>query len=216
VKKYQDTSKQETISEFAAEMMSDEKDGEEFTREYLQAKFLSSIGRSLYYARRKAGLTQAQVAERMNTKQSVIARYEADENGSISFRRYVDFAIACGMMPRSLMIEPILEEIHTLRDEMINRARLQHLQEPLHVRYCGEVEAFTFDSLKVQFGSNSALPVMGLMGQPLTDRDGPLAVETANNLVKQLQQPFHGENVTTAISDLHASTLADNKRKLGA
>ena len=56
---FDNTANGETVSDFMGEMMLDEKDGEEFTREYLKARFVSSIGRSLYYARRQAGLTQA-------------------------------------------------------------------------------------------------------------------------------------------------------------
>jgi transcriptional regulator with XRE-family HTH domain len=129
MEQFEDASGVNTTSHFIAEMMMDEKDGEEFTLEYLKARFLSSIGRSLYYARRKAGLTQAEVAERMNTQQPAIARLEADRNGSISFRRYVDFAIACGMMPRSLVLAPILEPIGTLRDEVIAHVESQRAQE---------------------------------------------------------------------------------------
>src|SRR5450631_4005833 len=108
---FENTSKMETASDFMMEMMMDEKEGEEFTRDYLRARFLSSIGRSLYYARRQAGLTQAEVAERMKTTQSAVARFEADKKGSLSFHRYVDFAIACGMMPRSLVLHSILEPV---------------------------------------------------------------------------------------------------------
>lgn len=129
MKKYDTSANQEVISKFTVEMMKDEKDGEEFTREYLRSKFLSSVGRSLYYARQKAGLTQEQVAERMNTKQPAIARLETDLNGSMSFRTYADFAIACGMVPRSLMIESILEPIKSLRDEMIALAEIQQSQQ---------------------------------------------------------------------------------------
>ena len=84
----------------------------------------------MYYGR-KAGLTQEQVAERMNTQQPAIARLEADKNGSMSFRRYVDFALACGMMPRSLMLASILEPIYSLCDEVIAHTVAQHAQSTL-------------------------------------------------------------------------------------
>lgn len=126
---FEDTSNVETTSDFMSKMMMDEKDGEEFTREYLKARFLSSIGRSLYYARRQAGLTQADVAERMHTTQSAIARFESGKDGSMSFRRYVDFAMACGMMPRSLVPHSILEPIASLRDETIANFAIEPLSE---------------------------------------------------------------------------------------
>jgi transcriptional regulator with XRE-family HTH domain len=67
--------------------------------QYLRQSFLVEAMMSLFHARRKAGLTQQQVAARMGTKQSVIARWEADLSGAISLRNYVDFAVACGMRP---------------------------------------------------------------------------------------------------------------------
>ena len=41
---------------------------------------------ALFYARREAGLTQAQLADRLQTKHSSIACWEADTSGSISLR----------------------------------------------------------------------------------------------------------------------------------
>ena len=103
----EDTPSMKTTSEFIVQMMADEKDGEEFTRAYLKARFLSSAVRALYNARRKAGLTQAQVAEQLNTKQAAIARLEADTDGSLSLRRFVDYALACGMDPLDIILEPM-------------------------------------------------------------------------------------------------------------
>lgn len=215
--KFEDTSSEKTTPDLLTEMMMDEKDGEEFTLGYLKARFLSSIGSSLYYARRNAGLTQAQVAERMNTKQSVIARFEAGENGSMSFRRYLDFAIACGMMPRSFRLHPILEPIATLREEMLTLAKSRQVKKPLYDRYSSDVqESLTLDIFtKVQYLRN---PVPQATRQLLIDRDKQLAVETANGLVKESQRSFLAVSSTTASSDLHTSTVAqlsDNKGKVG-
>lgn len=146
MKKFEAPVNQETVSEFAVEMMNDKDSGEEFTREYLKAKFLSSAGRSLYYARRWAGLTQAQIAERLHTTQSAIARLEADKDGAMTFHRYADFAIACGLMPRSLMLEPILESIETLRDEMIARAKSGQREETSHARHSDSAQVSTIEN----------------------------------------------------------------------
>lgn len=120
---------EETESDFMTRMITDEEQGEEFTVEYLKTKYLSSVGRSLYYARRKAGLTQEQVAARMHTHQSAIARLEADRDGSISFSRFVEFAIACGFMPRSLMTDSTLEPIQSLREELLEHIESQQHEE---------------------------------------------------------------------------------------
>lgn len=96
-----------TTADLIIEMMADEKEGEEFSRGFLKASFLSSALDALLYARRRVGLTQAQVAEKLNTKQSAIARLEADVDGAMSLRRYVDFALACGMIPLDFTLIPV-------------------------------------------------------------------------------------------------------------
>ena len=52
--------------------------------------------------RREAGFTQAEVAERMHTKQEVISRMEKDTRGSFSLKRIADYALACGYAPCNL------------------------------------------------------------------------------------------------------------------
>ena len=88
-----------TVSDYLVQKLSDEERGKEFTVEYLRADFLASAANALSTLRHKAGLTQAEVAERLHTKQSAIARLEADYDGAMSLRRYVDFALACGVIP---------------------------------------------------------------------------------------------------------------------
>jgi transcriptional regulator with XRE-family HTH domain len=124
MEKAEDTLSTKTTSDFIAQMMMDEKDGEEFTREYLKTKFLSSAVRALYLARRNAGLTQAQVAERLNTKQAAIARLEADTDGSMSLRRFAEFALACGMDPLDITLEPV----ESVRDYVIHNPQAPRTQ----------------------------------------------------------------------------------------
>lgn len=123
------TDNEETEAEFMTRMITDEETGEEFTIEYFRTKFLSSVGRSLYYARRNAGLTQEQVAERMHTHQSAIARLEADRDGSISFHHYVEYVIACGFIPRSLVTNSPLEPIQALREELLEHVKSEQSEE---------------------------------------------------------------------------------------
>ncbi len=94
-------------SQFLLEMLTDEHNGDAFAHSYLKASFLSSAIDALFQARRQAGLTQAQVAEKLGTKQAAIARLEADTEGAISLRRYVEFALACGMVPLNIELVPI-------------------------------------------------------------------------------------------------------------
>lgn len=96
-----------TTDDYLIQKLTDEEHGQEFTEAYLKAQFLSSAANTLFTMRRQAGLTQAQVAERLHTKQSAIARLEADFDGSMSLRRYVEFALACGVIPHDLTFAPV-------------------------------------------------------------------------------------------------------------
>jgi transcriptional regulator with XRE-family HTH domain len=69
---------------------------------YLRQNWLDAAMYTLWKARRAAGLTQAEVAARMGTTQSSIARLERDGGGGISLRRFIDYALACGMSPLDL------------------------------------------------------------------------------------------------------------------
>src|SRR2546428_14111523 len=95
-----------TMTDYLIQKFTDEVEGKEFASEYLKSAFLSSAVSALFYMRRQAGLTQAQVAERLNTKQSAVARLESDFDGSISLHRYIDFVLACGMVPPKIKFGP--------------------------------------------------------------------------------------------------------------
>jgi len=91
-----------TMSDYLTEKMSDEEHGDEFTAEYLKADFLAAVANSLSMLRQHAGLTQAQVAEQLHMQQSVIARLEEDFDGAMSLRHFVDFVLACGVIPHHI------------------------------------------------------------------------------------------------------------------
>ncbi|MGH2496709.1 MAG: helix-turn-helix domain-containing protein [Ktedonobacteraceae bacterium] len=114
-----------TMTEYIVQQLTDEQQGNGFTREYLKAGFLASAVDELFRARRQAGLTQSQVAEKMQTKQAAIARLEADVDGSMSLHRYVDFALACGMIPFDIKLVPL----EAIRDFIIENPQAQHTQE---------------------------------------------------------------------------------------
>jgi transcriptional regulator with XRE-family HTH domain len=66
---------------------------------YLRSSWLTSAVQSLVEARRRSGLTQREVAERLATTQSAIARLESDYDGRMSLHRYIDYLIACSQAP---------------------------------------------------------------------------------------------------------------------
>jgi transcriptional regulator with XRE-family HTH domain len=93
---------------------------DERARAYLRASFLASATIALWNARQEAGLTQAELADRMGTRQSAIARMEADHSGSMSLHRYIDYCIACGVMPFDMRLENLdeLREFTQAQPEM--------------------------------------------------------------------------------------------------
>lgn len=78
---------------------------------YLRQSWLARTPSALRRARRAAGLTQQQLADRLSTTQSAIARLEADDGGSMSLRRVCDYAIACGALPLDIALAPIEQVI---------------------------------------------------------------------------------------------------------
>ena len=80
---------------------------DEAARAYLKESFLSEAILTLFHARRDAGLTQAQLAARLGVKQPTIARLERDFSGSVTLRRYVEVALACGVIPLDLALVPV-------------------------------------------------------------------------------------------------------------
>src|SRR5690348_4753958 len=88
-----------STEDFLRELMEDAHDGAAFTQAYIKANIISSAMQGAYFARKNAGLTQADIARSLHTKQPGIARLEADVGGTLAFRRYVDLAFACGKAP---------------------------------------------------------------------------------------------------------------------
>jgi transcriptional regulator with XRE-family HTH domain len=97
---------------------------DERSRAYLRASFLASATLALWNARQEAGLTQAELADRMGTRQSAIARMEADHSGSMSLHRYIDYCIACGVMPFDMRLEN-LDELRAFTQAQPETPRMQ-------------------------------------------------------------------------------------------
>jgi len=116
-----DTKNIGTMADYLIRQLEDEKNGLENAKAFLKAAFLSSAVDALFNARRKAGLTQEQVAQKLGKKQEAIARWEADKEGRMSLRQYFDLALASGRVPLSMALEPI----ESVRDFVI-----AHPEEP--------------------------------------------------------------------------------------
>ncbi len=69
---------------------------------YFSRSWLTKATRTLRDTRKRAELTQTEVARRLGTTQSAVARLERDREGRYTIRRYVDFVVACGAVPTDL------------------------------------------------------------------------------------------------------------------
>lgn len=183
MEKFENTSSAETTSDFIIEMMLDEEDGEEFTREFLKAKFLNSAVHNLYNIRRKAGLTQEQLAQKLGKKQSAIARWEADVEGRISLRQYVEIAQACGVSPFALAFESlealrnfIFAHPEVLPTQEIYQTWVKKMSEPLHIPPLNALEPLTAQTIaKAALPTNTTLP----------NHEGKQAVRFAEQLLRE-------------------------------
>ena len=122
-----------TTDTMTLEEMVNEETGEEFTRAYLHAKFLSSVPRALYYARRRAGLTQEQLAEKAGKTQPGIARFEADHRGQMSLAQLAKLAFALDMVPRFELIPIEQAKAEVIQDAKweIALRKIAHLSQEL-------------------------------------------------------------------------------------
>ena len=82
---------------------------EKSAKKYLKRRWLADATAALREARKEAGLTQEDVAQRLGTKQPAIARLENDREGRFSLARYIEYALACDMMPLDIEFEPVSE-----------------------------------------------------------------------------------------------------------
>ncbi len=120
-----------TISDLIQETLSENADG---AKEYLTESWLAEATGILRDARRKAGLTQIEVAERLATTQSSIARLENDESGGVTLRRYINYLLACGRFPLDVETEPL------------ERVREYAITHPLQARHAAPFRHWCFEA----------------------------------------------------------------------
>jgi transcriptional regulator with XRE-family HTH domain len=179
-----------TTSDYIVQNLTDEKDGEEFAEGYLKAGFLAAAVDALFYARRSAGLTQAQVAERLHTKQAAIARLEADVDGSMSLRRYVDVALACGFVP----LDITLVSIDSARNYAIDNPQAPRTQEAYNTWLLKRSQAVPFTSSMAQASGNTVQPVTTVT---IPSQDVRLIQETS---FKPTSEQTFGVNAEATVS----------------
>jgi transcriptional regulator with XRE-family HTH domain len=84
------------------------RESEDSARVYLMQGWLASTMATLRDARRRAQLTQEEVARRLGTTQSAVARLEKDHEGRCSLQRYVEYLAACDALPLAIEAVPVV------------------------------------------------------------------------------------------------------------
>ncbi len=191
-----------STSDYIKERLSVDKGGD-FTRAYLKKGFLTAAMDALFYARREAGLTQAQVADRLHTKHTSIARWEADTSGSMSLHRYAEIALAYGMIPLDIKLVPISSLCDYVTEDPQASRTADCYDAWLSKKFKPTFESWDVDVYCVIHTKTCSVP--------LTHQEARGAVQLAEQLLKKQltgQQTFlqgHVENVTTAASGPQAS-----------
>lgn len=92
-----------SLADLAREFL---REGDESARAYLIQGWLAATMGTLRDVRRRARLTQEEVARRLGTTQSAVARLEKDHEGHCSLRRYVEYLAACDVLPLAMETVP--------------------------------------------------------------------------------------------------------------
>jgi transcriptional regulator with XRE-family HTH domain len=95
-----------TLSELVREVLAE---GDAAVRAYLRQSWIDTAMAELWHARQTAQITQTELAARLGTTQSSIARLENDSSGGVSLRRFVDYALGCGRAPLALEFVSVSE-----------------------------------------------------------------------------------------------------------
>lgn len=92
-----------TIGDMTTELLISSEEG---AREYLRQWWISGAISTLRETRWNAGLTQRDVAERLGIDQASVTRIERDDVGKTSIARFIDYAMACGVVPFDVQVLP--------------------------------------------------------------------------------------------------------------
>lgn len=111
----------EEVTEYSLEELL-EKSDLDATAGYLLADWFYRAMGAIRDTRLRNGLTQSDVAEKIGTTQSVVARMENAHRGSFSLDRFLEYAWACGAAPLQLEFGPP-EELRQLAIERSGRSR---------------------------------------------------------------------------------------------
>lgn len=201
--KEKDSQPTETISDFLVQMLREDGENLESTREYLLSMFLSSAIDALFYARRKAGLTQEQLAQKLGKKQSAIARWEADVDGKMSLRQYVEIAQACGVTPFAMALESlealrnfVIDNPEALPTQELYLAWMKRTVEPLQISLPVTGRIFTIpEDFTATLATNTAIPI----------HEGRQAVIAAEQVLKEQRQV--NEALMQLLDDNATSTI---------
>ena len=138
----------------------------ETARRYLRQSWLSEAMRSLREARQQSGLTQKELAQRLNTTQSAIARLERDDEGRLALHRYVDYALACDRLPFDIGLES-LENIRAFAIAHAEAPRTEHMYRTWCNTFSGATTPAPATPSATQGGGKSMNDLMTALGNSI-------------------------------------------------
>lgn len=109
----------DSLSQYVLEQIEHDPDGS-YTQSFLGADVLSTAIDALFYGQIHSEQTAEQIAARIQQPPNVVKHWISDHDGNVPLCRYVDIAMACGMVPRITMVSieyAKAEAIHRITGE---------------------------------------------------------------------------------------------------
>lgn len=105
----------DTLAQFVLEQLQQDADGS-YTESFLRADVLCAAVDALFYGQLHTEQTAEQIAARIQQPPNVVKHWISDHDGSVPLCRYVEIAMACGMVPRITLVP-----IENAKQEVIQR-----------------------------------------------------------------------------------------------
>lgn len=88
----------DSLSQYVLEQLQHDPDGS-YTQSFLAADVLGTAIDALFYGQLTTEQTAEQIAARIQQPPNVVKHWISDHDGDVPLCRYVDIAMACGMVP---------------------------------------------------------------------------------------------------------------------
>lgn len=93
----------DSLSQYVLEQIQNDPDGS-YTQSFLCADVLGTAIYALFYGQLTTEQSHEQIAARIQQPPNVVKQWMSDHDGTVPLCRYVDIAMACGMVPRITLV----------------------------------------------------------------------------------------------------------------